>query len=1020
MKTFCKNNQPEYYRLPILLFLLGLMCIIPNQNVVAQQYNQWAFGSQAGYNFNAPSGPLAVTPGINTLMSAASWCDATGNLWFYTDGENITNVQNSISTTGCLQGNPNNTSAIQGVLILPRTTGMVPSFRIFTVSDRGSSSSTNITNNGLVYHDYFPNTGGCTAGIGMGSSVGTFGSHTTEGITAVRHANGVDFWVIVKPVIVPSGAPASIINPVPAFNNPAGATNSSIYAYQCSPLLVSATPVISDAGFESDYVTGNNFVQEIRCSPDGKYIAITNRTDAANGKVWLYTFNNATGQLSLLAVLDMAAGYSPWSISFSPNSSILYATGVRPATSSQLADEVLMQFSLGSPGCNFGLSYSVCEYHTTVPFATSSKLSKLQLTPDNRIVRTRRGEQFIDVIQNPNQIGCANIGYQPMSIQISNSIATDAHASLPNNIDAFTTSPTFTATISEWPKTTLNTLANDRSTMVDIDGNNDVYSAGEYKQGTTFENIAITGMPLGSVYLTKYDNCSGLEWVARAVPVTPNGSITCTSMNVGTSSGFVMLTGRYSGQITFYSGLSSPATSVCTSTNTISGAGIYIAVYDYTGCLKNVLTIPNDATYTHASSHITQSRVSTPSGSQNRVYVAVNETTSTQNKVRIFSYVVNGSGAFASVWIVPLRSTGSAVVNDIGSFKSTISVTGAFDKDIYWNTSTTPFGSGNVGVNEAFVATMSDVNNLSAPSIFPSQTKDLYPSAVSAVSSGTGVTVLTLNEIVLTGTYISTTNNSFSTGKLISGNASFSSAYGILISNSAPASNWARYFQCDGNTRGVDVAYNGFDLFFTGFWEGSNFYIQSSPFATTVPNNPHMYLAQIRVNGVYNAPSNWRNHSYVNNSASDFVAPARVAANSDYVYVSGSYKGTVQMENDIAANSPLTSTANTFNSFVWRYRTVGGLSLREAETDEPAIETVLTPTPAVFPNPAQHTVNVVFDSETEATVRIDVYNTSGQLVYSDVSAANRSVLNVAGWPAGIYLLRIERNGTVFTEKFIRE
>ncbi|MCA6362238.1 MAG: T9SS type A sorting domain-containing protein [Bacteroidetes bacterium] len=976
------------------------------------QYQQWAFGSGAS-NVNNTNGPLPTNPLISTTESAASWCNNAGNLWFYTNGRDIYNTQIPAGPLnpglGWFDGNPNNTSAIQGALIVPGYQGAADRFHIFTVSDRGS------INTGLVWDCYDATSHTSCGGTSLGFVPNYKGSFTTEGLTAARHANGTDFWVIVKPVIFTPGTPGALIGSSHPTNPVPGGTNSSVYAYLVTANGPSATPVVSNAGFASDFMGGVNLQQEIRCSPDGRLVAITNRISPTSGDIKLYSFDNATGQMQFIQTLPMPSGYSPWSISFSPNSRVFYATGLINASDG----EVLRQFDLGNLLCALGTPVPFCDYYTTSPFP-ETMYSKLQLTPEGRIIRTRKGSDNIDVLNNPNAAGCNFMGYQDNWIDISFSAA-NAHNSLPNNIDAFNIQQS-TSAITEWPKTTTNTNTADKAIAVDVDPFNDVYSAGEFKLNTTFDNLTITGMTGSStsMYLTKYDNCSGLEWVAKGVPLTPNGTLSTTSMSIGSSLGHVMVTGRYSGQIVFSSAVTPSSTSVCSSSMTINGAGIYIAVYDYNGCLLNVQTIANNPTYTHVSSHITQARVSMPTGSQNRVYVAVNETTTTSDKVQVFAFVVNAAASFSGAWVAPVRSTAIAVVNDIGSFQNTVALTGTFQGNVAWNTSP-PFATGASGVNEAFIIGLSDVNSVpSLPNVITQFTKGFEPALNASTSAGTGVAVYSLTDIFLTGTYTNTATNVFGIGPSIPANGPFSSAYAVRINSANSVVNWARYIQSDGYTQGVDVAFNNSNIYLTGLWEGTTFKVQGTIMPTTVPLKLHMYVLNIRLNGVINSVTNWRNHSYTTNDLTDYIRPARIAVNLDYVYVNGAYKGTAQMENDIAANSPLTSTANTFNSFVWRYRTVGGLSLREAETDEPAIETVLTPTPAVFPNPAQHTVNIAFGDESGGIATIEVYNTSGQLIYTETTNSNNSQLGVAEWPAGIYLLRIERNGTVFTEKFIRE
>jgi Secretion system C-terminal sorting domain len=1013
MKSKRNYHLPFRHYLKTAFGLMLLFSVMKTDQLNAQnQYQQWAFGSNASYSFIPATGPLTPAPAINTLESAASWCNGAGNLWFYTNGRDIYNTQIPAGPLnpglGWYDGNPNNTSAIQGALILPGYQGAADRFHIFTVSDRGT------TNTGLVWDCYDATTHTSCGGTWLGFVPSRQGSFTTEGLTAARHANGTDFWVIVKPVIFPVGTVGAVINSSHPSNPVSGGLNTSVYAYLVTSAGPSATPVISNAGFGSDFIGGVNLQQEIKCSPDGKLVAITNRISPTLGNIMLYSFDNSTGQMQLLQTLPMTTGYSPWSISFSPNSKVLYATGLINASDG----EVLRQFDLANLFCALSTQVPFCDYYTTVPFP-GSQYSKLQLTPDNRIFRTRRGSSYVDVITNPNLVPCINMGYQAEAVLVSNSSGTPQN-SLPNNIDAFSPS-NITPQNSDWPKSTVNTVINDRATMVDLDQFGDIYSAGEFRQSTQFQNVTITGMSSGSVYLTKYDNCSGLEWVAKGVPLSPNGTVTCTSMNVGTSSGFVMMTGRYSGQVTFSSAITPALTSVCASSQTISGAGIYIAVYDYSGCLKSVQTILNNATYTHVSSHITQSRALFSTGNQNRVHVAINETTTTVNKVQVFAFAVNASGILSGGWTAPIRSSGTAVVNDIGSFKNTVAVTGTFQRDVAWNTSAI-FASGATGVNEAFVLTVNEVSPITQPSTISALTKGFDPALGTSTSSGTGVNVFSSSDIALTGFYTGVPASTFETTLGMAGNGAYSCGYAVRMNSTASASNWVRsLLSNNGHVRGADVSFANNFVYLTGTWEGNGtFGINGTVFPTAVPLKLHLYAVKMESNGNYTSAACWRNHSYTNDDLTEYMRPARIAANTDYVYINGVYKGTGQMENDIAANSPLTATVNTFNSFVWRYRAGTGLSLREGVAAEDAGQTTAITSPQVFPNPVEQTLNISFDSDTESESKIEVYNLSGQLIYSAVSFSNRSEIAVAEWPSGIYLLRVIRNGEVFTEKIIRE
>lgn len=1012
-----KNAQPQLRtrrssRQRTALLLLALLPAFLQAQI---QYNQWVFGREASYDFTT-SAPLATPLTINSIQDAASWSDATGNLWFYTDGKNIVNTVTGTTCTSCLNANPNNGGGSQGVLIVPKVGGAANEFFIFTVSDRFVAPG---VNHGLTYYPYNANTNTVGTPVSMGFTAGTFGSFTTEGLTAIPHTNGTDYWIIVKPIIIPPGTPGTYITSSPPGSQPAGATNSSLYAYRLSTAGLSTMPVVSNAAFTVDYMTGNNFVNEIKCSPDRQFVSITDRFNSTSGTTHLYRFNATSGEFEFLQNLPMLTGYAPWGASFSPNSRVLYVCGSYPPTSATSpGDEVLRQYDLTGLPCNLYTTPPFCDFNSPVPFSSPAFTSTaLQLTTDGRIFRTRNSSQTIDVISTPNNIGCNNIGYVANGAVIGNTSTKYCRSGLPNNIDAKTGVGIPTT---EWPKTTVNTNTQDKGVMTDVDQFGDIYSAGEFKASTQFESVNITGHVNGAMYLTKYDNCNGLEWVAKGIPALPGGSLTCTSMSTGPSINSVMVTGRFSGPTTFTSAVNAAGVPVCATGLSITGAGIYIAIYDFNGCLLGVKTIQNDATYTHNSSHITIGRLLVPAtgNTENRVYVAVNETPVAGNndRVRVFCFVHTGPATLTNAWVVPLRSSSSILAYDISSYKTTVAVTGHFQRDIFWNTNATAFGSGTTGISEAFVASMSDVNNLAIPNNIAPLTLEFNPTVSVNNSYGMGVKVYSTNDVLLTGTYNNVVGNTFGSGLSLAGNSTFSCAYAVRLNSTTPASNWVRSIMSDGFAYGLDITQSGSMVYLTGMWEGTMFGINGTTLPTAVPLKKHIYVVGMEVNGSFNTAPCWQNHSYLNSDITDFMYPSRVAANANYVYVNGSYKGTNQMEDDIAFNSPLTSTPNTSNSFVWRYNVPNGMAQRLGNADE---QTATDATMQVYPNPVNQTLYLQFGAG-ESEAAIEVYNTAGQVIYSARTVQNSTQIDVADWAAGIYLVRVVRNGEVFTEKIIRQ
>jgi PKD repeat protein len=70
----------------------------------------------------------------------------------------------------------------------------------------------------------------------------------------------------------------------------------------------------------------------------------------------------------------------------------------------------------------------------------------------------------------------------------------------------------------------------------------------------------------------------------------------------------------------------------------------------------------------------------------------------------------------------------------------------------------------------------------------------------------------------------------------------------------------------------------------------------------------------------------------------------------------------------------------------------------------------------LWPNPA--TASVIFES-TQRMDRIDVYTHAGQLVESSMPNGMRHVLDVSGWPAGVYVAQIATAAGTKSVKLIR-
>ena len=71
----------------------------------------------------------------------------------------------------------------------------------------------------------------------------------------------------------------------------------------------------------------------------------------------------------------------------------------------------------------------------------------------------------------------------------------------------------------------------------------------------------------------------------------------------------------------------------------------------------------------------------------------------------------------------------------------------------------------------------------------------------------------------------------------------------------------------------------------------------------------------------------------------------------------------------------------------------------------------------IYPNPASDKLNVVCNSNIS---ELKVYNMVGALVYSLSNCGNNAVVSLADMPNGVYFIQLTTNGTVETQRFVKE
>ncbi len=223
-------------------------------------------------------------------MANASICDSIGNFLFATNAECVLNANNDTMPNGILMGNKNSGQTI----IVPKPSN--PNrYYIFTTGKYYSMTD-------FRYSEVDMTLDAALGGIIPSQSNILLQSDITDRVTAVKHANGKDVWVVTHE------------------NN-----NKSFKAY-----------LVTENGIQTPAITSNigTILQDtapfdlfdaacngnIKCSPCGRRIAISSK---GLNLVELYNFDNETGLLSNPISYNIPL---PYFLEFSGDANMLYCS----------------------------------------------------------------------------------------------------------------------------------------------------------------------------------------------------------------------------------------------------------------------------------------------------------------------------------------------------------------------------------------------------------------------------------------------------------------------------------------------------------------------------------------------------------------------------------------------------------------------------------------------------------------------------------------------------------------------
>jgi len=223
-------------------------------------------------------------------------------------------------------------------------------------------------NNGLNYSIVDLSLNGGLGAVTVKNST-LFSNKVCEKITAVKHANGTDFWILMHRW-----------------------KSRDFHAYLYSATGISA-PVITTVG--SNLSTNLDAVGYMKTSPNGNKLAVAIYDQ---DRVELFDFNNSSGAVA--NPIQLNNHKTPYGVEFSPSGNLLYV--------SLFEDGEVLQFDITSNVQNTINSSAL------VIGSGSWRYGALQLAPDTKIYLAKMnttlsaGSANLDVINSPdvNGLGC--------------------------------------------------------------------------------------------------------------------------------------------------------------------------------------------------------------------------------------------------------------------------------------------------------------------------------------------------------------------------------------------------------------------------------------------------------------------------------------------------------------------------------------------------------------------------------------------------------------------------------------
>jgi hypothetical protein len=386
--------------------IIGLVLCVMQMDSFGQRGNMWCFGDSAGINFNT-SPPTTFITSVKSRGSCASISDSLGQLmiYSYTRATVIGNTTKVYNKTHSLMNNGDNIVG-QGWyyenILIPSPSNL-SEYYLFSIG---------VTNSGL--QGLYYSTIDMSLSNGLGSvtqkNIQLLNFNADDGLTAVKHGNGRDWWVFFRKASLSTSA------------------SNTFYKYLITPTGI-AGPDTQSIGA----ITYINSYQYFFSNDGSKFGCV-----GYQGLVETYDFDRCTGILSNNRTIrqNFLSGPYPggWSGEFSKDKTKLYV-------SDHGIDSYLLQFNLSDSLPSTTVDTIA---HFNYPQYTGGML---KLAPDNKIYWSCawiNGSNFnypypdssnnmynmnLSVINSPDSLGAA-CDFQPYSFYLGGG---RTYWGLPNN-----------------------------------------------------------------------------------------------------------------------------------------------------------------------------------------------------------------------------------------------------------------------------------------------------------------------------------------------------------------------------------------------------------------------------------------------------------------------------------------------------------------------------------------------------------------------------------------------------------